>query len=602
MPTVKESIRNFCIIAHIDHGKSTLADRLIESTNTLNNKQMRSQVLDSMDLERERGITIKSHPISIDYKHEGKEYVLNLIDTPGHVDFSYEVSRSLAACEGALLLVDASQGVEAQTVTNAYLAIEAGLEIIPIINKIDMQNANIESTKEQIVDLLGCSDKDIICASAQKGIGVEDIFDAIINLIPPPKIEDKNIGVRGLIFDCVFDKYRGVISYVKLFNGKIKKGMNAKYFANNSNHEILEVGKLKLDRLASNYLEEGEVGYVITNNKDVSDIKVGDTITVLEDEASEALEGYQDIKPMVFSGIYPVDNNDYDNLRQSLEKLKINDASLVFEPNSSTALGFGFRCGFLGPLHLEIVQERLEREYDLDLISTAPNVHYVIEKYDLSKVYINNPSEMPDPSDIKSISEPIIKAEIITPAEHIGGIMKLALDKRGIYKETKYITTNKAQLVFEIPLGEVIFDFFEKLKSISRGYASFDYEIIGEKESKLQKLDILISGEQVDALSIIVHADNAYKQGSQLCKKLKNEIKKHQFVIAIQASIGSKIISRETINALRKNVTARCYGGDITRKRKLLEKQKKGKKRMKQIGNVEIPQSAFLAVLRSEEK
>ena len=602
MSTVKDSIRNFCIIAHIDHGKSTLADRLIESTDTLNNKQMRSQVLDSMDLERERGITIKSHPISIDYKHEGKEYVLNLIDTPGHVDFSYEVSRSLAACEGALLLVDASQGVEAQTVTNAYLAIEAGLEIIPIINKIDMQNANVESTKEQIVDLLGCSDKDIICASAQKGIGVEDIFDAIINLIPPPKIEDKNIGVRGLIFDCVFDKYRGVISYVKLFNGKIKKGMNTKYFANNSNHEILEVGKLKLDRLASNYLEEGEVGYVITNNKDVSDIKVGDTITVLEDEASEALEGYQDIKPMVFSGIYPVDNNDYDNLRQSLEKLKINDASLVFEPNSSTALGFGFRCGFLGPLHLEIVQERLEREYDLDLISTAPNVHYVIEKYDLSKVYINNPSEMPDPSDIKSISEPIIKAEIITPAEHIGGIMKLALDKRGIYKETKYITTNKAQLVFEIPLGEVIFDFFEKLKSISRGYASFDYEIIGEKESKLQKLDILISGEQVDALSIIVHTDNAYKQGSQLCKKLKNEIKKHQFVIAIQASIGSKIISRETINALRKNVTARCYGGDITRKRKLLEKQKKGKKRMKQIGNVEIPQSAFLAVLRSEEK
>jgi len=602
MSTVKDSIRNFCIIAHIDHGKSTLADRLIESTDTLNNKQMRSQVLDSMDLERERGITIKSHPISIDYKYEGKEYVLNLIDTPGHVDFSYEVSRSLAACEGALLLVDASQGVEAQTVTNAYLAIEAGLEIIPIINKIDMQNANIESAKEQIVDLLGCSDKDIICASAQKGIGVEEIFDAIINLIPPPKIQDENIGVRGLIFDCVFDKYRGVISYVKLFNGKIKKGMNAKYFANNSIHEILEVGKLKLDRLASNYLEEGEVGYIITNNKDVSDIKVGDTITVLENEASEALEGYEDIKPMVFSGIYPVDNNDYDNLRQSLEKLKINDASLVFEPNSSTALGFGFRCGFLGPLHLEIVQERLEREYDLDLISTAPNVHYVIEKYDLSKIYINNPSEMPDPSDIKSISEPIIKAEIITPAEHIGGIMKLALDKRGIYKETKYITTNKAQLVFEIPLGEVIFDFFEKLKSISRGYASFDYEIIGEKESKLQKLDILISGEQVDALSVIVHTDNAYKQGSQLCKKLKNEIKKHQFVIAIQASIGSKIISRETINALRKNVTARCYGGDITRKRKLLEKQKKGKKRMKQIGNVEIPQSAFLAVLRSEEK
>ena len=602
MSTIKESIRNFCIIAHIDHGKSTLADRLIEFTNTLNNKQMRSQVLDSMDLERERGITIKSHPISIDYKYQDKNYVLNLIDTPGHVDFSYEVSRSLAACEGALLLVDASQGVEAQTVTNAYLAIEAGLEIIPVINKIDMKNANIESAKEQIIDLLGCSDDDIICASAQKGIGVQDIFDAIINLIPPPKIEHKNIGVRGLIFDCVFDKYRGVISYIKLFNGKISKGMNARYFANNSIHEILEVGKLKLDRLPSEFIEEGEVGYIITNNKDVSDIKVGDTITVIENEADTALEGYQDIKPMVFSGIYPVDNNDYDNLRQSLEKLKINDASLIFEPNSSTALGFGFRCGFLGPLHLEIVQERLEREYNLDLISTAPNVHYMIEKYDLSKIYINNPSEMPDPSEIKSISEPIIKAEIITPSEHIGGIMKLALDKRGVYKETKYITTDKAQLVFEIPLGEIIFDFFEKLKSISRGYASFDYEIIGEKESKLQKLDILISGEQVDALSIIVHKDNAYKQGSQLCKKLKNEIKKHQFVIPIQASIGSKIIARETINALRKNVTARCYGGDITRKRKLLEKQKKGKKRMKQIGNVEIPQAAFLAVLRSEEK
>ena len=602
MSTIKESIRNFCIIAHIDHGKSTLADRLIEFTNTLNNKQMRSQVLDSMDLERERGITIKSHPISIDYKYQDRNYVLNLIDTPGHVDFSYEVSRSLAACEGALLLVDASQGVEAQTVTNAYLAIEAGLEIIPVINKIDMKNANIESAKEQIIDLLGCGDEDIICASAQKGIGVQDIFDAIINLIPPPKIENKNIGVRGLIFDCVFDKYRGVISYIKLFNGKISKGMNAKYFANNSIHEILEVGKLKLDRLPSEFIEEGEVGYIITNNKDVSDIKVGDTITVIENEADIALEGYQDIKPMVFSGIYPVDNNDYDNLRQSLEKLKINDASLIFEPNSSTALGFGFRCGFLGPLHLEIVQERLEREYDLDLISTAPNVHYVIEKYDLSKIYINNPSEMPDPSEIKSISEPIIKAEIITPSEHIGGIMKLALDKRGVYKETKYITTDKAQLVFEIPLGEIIFDFFEKLKSISRGYASFDYEIIGEKESKLQKLDILISGEQVDALSIIVHKDNAYKQGSQLCKKLKNEIKKHQFVIPIQASIGSKIIARETINALRKNVTARCYGGDITRKRKLLEKQKKGKKRMKQIGNVEIPQAAFLAVLRNEEK
>ena len=601
MPVIKDSIRNFCIIAHIDHGKSTLADRLIEFTDTLNKKDMRSQVLDDMDLERERGITIKSHPICLDYIHDNKKFILNLIDTPGHVDFSYEVSRSLAACEGALLLIDASQGVEAQTVTNAYLAIDAGLEIIPVINKIDMKNANIESAKNQIIDLLGCSDEDIISISAQKGIGIEEIFDSIIHRIPPPTIEDKNIGVRGLIFDCIFDKYRGVISYVKLFNGKLKKGMTAKYFANDSVHEILEVGKLKLNKLALDSIEEGEVGYVITNNKDVSDIKVGDTITVLENEASTPLEGYQDIKPMVFSGIYPIDNNDYENLRQSLEKLKINDSSLSFEPNSSTALGFGFRCGFLGPLHLEIVQERLEREYDLDLISTAPNVHYKIEKYDSSIIYIDNPSEMPDSTEIKAIYEPIIRAEIITPSEFIGNVMKLALDRRGIYVETKYITPDKAQLIFEIPLGEIIFDFFERLKSTSKGYASFDYEIIGEKESKLQKLDILIAGEQVDALSVIVHKDNAYSQGSNLCKKLKKEIKRHQFVIPVQASIGNKIIARETINAFRKNVTGKCYGGDITRKRKLLEKQKAGKKRMKQIGNVEIPQSAFLAVLKNED-
>ena len=590
-------IRNFCIIAHIDHGKSTLADRLIEYTNTLNKNKMRSQVLDDMDLERERGITIKSHPISINYK----EYVLNLIDTPGHVDFGYEVSRSLAACEGALLLVDASQGVEAQTVTNAYLAIESGLEIIPIINKIDMKNADVESSKEQIIDLLGCDESEILCISAHKGIGIEEVFSSIINKIPSPTIKGEQ-GTRGLVFDCVFDKYRGVISYVRVFNGEIKKGMTAKYFANTSLHEILEVGKLKIDKVALDSIKEGEVGYVITNNKEVSDIKVGDTLTLIEDEASKPLEGYKDIKPMVFSGIYPIDNNDYDNLRQSLEKLKINDSALNFEPNSSTALGFGFRCGFLGPLHLEIVQERLEREYNLDLISTAPNVHYMIEKYDGETLMVDNPSEMPDPSDIKSINEPIIRAEIISPSDYIGGIMKLCLDKRGVYLETKYITTNKVQMIFEIPLGEVIFDFFERLKSISRGYASFDYEVIGDKKSKLQKLDIMISGETVDALSVIVHADNAYKQGSELCKKIKKEIKRHQFSIPIQAAIGAKIIARETINALRKNVTAKCYGGDISRKRKLLEKQKKGKKRMKQIGNVEIPQSAFLAVLKSNEE
>ena len=590
-------IRNFCIIAHIDHGKSTLADRLIEHTNTLNKNEMRSQVLDDMDLERERGITIKSHPISIDYK----DYTLNLIDTPGHVDFSYEVSRSLAACEGALLLVDASQGVEAQTVTNAYLAIESGLEIIPVINKIDMKNADIESSKNQIIDLLGCDEDDIICISAQKGLGIEDIFESIINKISPPNVSEIN-GTRGLVFDCVFDKYRGVISYVRVFNGEIKKGMTAKYFANDSVHEILEVGKLKIDKVAQDSIKNGEVGYVITNNKDVSEIKVGDTLTLVQDLAETPLEGYKEIKPMVFSGIYPIDNNDYDNLRQSLEKLKINDSALHFEPNSSTALGFGFRCGFLGPLHLEIVQERLEREYNLDLISTAPNVHYKIEKHDNSIVMIDNPSEMPDPSDIRSINEPIIKAEIISPSDYIGGIMKLCLDKRGVYVETKYITTSKVQMIFEIPLGEVIFDFFERLKSISRGYASFDYEVIGDKKSKLQKLDIMISGETVDALSVIVHTDNAYKQGSDLCRKIKKEIKRHQFSIPIQAAIGAKIIARETINALRKNVTAKCYGGDISRKRKLLEKQKKGKKRMKQIGNVEIPQSAFLAVLKSNEE
>ena len=594
-------LRNFCIIAHIDHGKSTLADRLIEYTNTVNEKQMRSQILDDMDLERERGITIKSHPISIDYKHNKTTYTLNLIDTPGHVDFSYEVSRSLAACEGALLLVDATQGVEAQTVTNAYLAIEAGLEIIPIINKIDMKNANVDSVKGQVQDLLGCSEEEILCISAHKGIGIELVFDSIINNIPYPKINTEINGARALIFDCVYDKYRGVISYVKLFNGKISKGMTAKYFINDSLHEILEVGKLKLNKHALDSLNEGEVGYVITNNKDVSDIKVGDTMTVLENPTTKELEGYQEIKPMVFSGIYPVDNNDFDNLRQSLEKLKINDSSLSFEPNSSTALGFGFRCGFLGPLHLEIIQERLEREYNLDLITTAPNVNYKVDQHDGKTIDIDNPSDMPETTEIKAIFEPIIRAEIITPSDFIGGIMKLSLDRRGIYKETKYITPEKAQLIFEIPLGEIIFDFFEKLKSISRGYASFDYEIIQQKESKLQKLDILISGEQVDALSVIVHRDKAYRQGSELCKKLKKEIKRHQFMIPIQASVGNKIIARESINALRKNVTAKCYGGDISRKRKLLEKQKAGKKRMKQVGNVEIPQSAFLAVLKNED-
>jgi len=593
-----KSIRNFCIIAHIDHGKSTLADRLLEVTNTLTDKQMQSQVLDDMDLERERGITIKSHPIQMEYIHTDKvQYKLNLIDTPGHVDFTYEVSRSLAACEGALLLIDASQGVEAQTVSNAYLAADADLIVIPIINKIDAPNANLESAITQTIDLLGCNEDEILQISAKEGTGVNNVLSAIIDRIPPPEIPGVK-GTRALIFDSKYDQFRGVVPYVRIFDGFLEKGMITQYFAKNGAHEITEVGILKMSKIPVKRLSAGDVGYIVTNIKNVSEVSVGDTLTVKSDPAIKPLSGYQPVKPMVFSGMYPIDSQDYEDLRVSLEKLQLNDAALSFEPNTSTALGFGFRCGFLGPLHMEIVQERLEREFDMNLITTCPNVNYQVYTKNGELLQVNNPSDMPEQGDIDTINEPFIKAEIIAPAEFIGSIMKLCMSKRGVYKSTNYLSTNKVQLIFDMPLGEIIYDFFEKLKSTSKGYASFDYEITENQNGELVKLDVRIAGEIVDALSIIVHKDNAYRQGSSLCKKLKDQIHRQQFEIPIQAAIGGKIISRETVRAFRKNVTAKCYGGDITRKRKLLEKQKSGKKRMKQVGIVELPQEAFLAVLK----
>ena len=593
-----KAIRNFCIIAHIDHGKSTLADRLLEITHTLTAKQMQSQVLDDMDLERERGITIKSHPIQMEYIHTDKvQYKLNLIDTPGHVDFTYEVSRSLAACEGALLLIDASQGVEAQTVSNAYLAADADLIVIPIINKIDAPNANLQSAITQTIDLLGCNEDDILEISAKEGTGVSNVLSAIIDRIPPPEIPGVK-GTRALIFDSKYDQFRGVVPYVRIFDGFLEKGMTTQYFAKPGGHEITEVGILKMNKIPVKRLSAGDVGYIVTNIKNVSEVSVGDTITVKNNPAAEPLPGYQPVKPMVFSGMYPIDSQDYEDLRVSLEKLQLNDAALSFEPNTSTALGFGFRCGFLGPLHMEIVQERLEREFDMNLITTCPNVNYQVYTKNGEHLQVNNPSDMPEQGDIDTINEPFIKAEIISPAEFIGSIMKLCMSKRGIYRSTNYLSTNKVQLIFDMPLGEIIYDFFEKLKSTSRGYASLDYEITENQNGELVKLDVRIAGEIVDALSIIVHKDNAYRQGSSLCKKLKDEIHRQQFEIPIQAAIGSKIISRETVRAFRKNVTAKCYGGDITRKRKLLEKQKSGKKRMKQVGIVELPQEAFLAVLK----
>ena len=592
-------IKNFCIIAHIDHGKSTLADRLLEFTNTLDNKNISGQVLDSMDIEQERGITIKSHPIQMYYNFNNNLYKFNLIDTPGHVDFTYEVSRSMAACEGALLLIDSTQGVEAQTVSNVYLALEANLEIIPVINKIDMKNANVESSTDQIIELLGCERSDILKISAKDGTGIENIMSTIIDKVPSP-LDNSSSSFAGLIFDSYYDQYRGVVVYIRVFSGKIQKNTIVKFFNYHGSHEVLEIGILKLNRIPVDCLSAGDVGYLILNIKDVSNIKVGDTVTTKEKPALKPLPGYKPIKPMVFSGLYPVSSKDYEDLKLSLDRLKLNDSSLFYEPNTSLALGFGFRCGFLGPLHMEIVQERLEREFGIDLITTCPNVSYKILNKDGNEIIVNNPSDMPNPVDIDSIYEPYIKIEIITPKDFIGSILNLCTKHRGKYISTNYLSIDRAQLVFEMPLAEIIYDFFENLKSLSRGYASLDYEIIDERSSKLIKLDIKVSGEVVDALSIIVHKDNAYSKGKILCSRLKEEIHRHQFEVPIQAVIGNKVISRETVKALRKNVTAKCYGGDISRKRKLLEKQKAGKKRMKQVGNVEIPQEAFLAILKSD--
>jgi GTP-binding protein LepA len=592
-------IRNFCIIAHIDHGKSTLADRLLELTKTLDKTTFNSQVLDNMDIEQERGITIKSHPIQMYYESNDDIFKLNLIDTPGHVDFTYEVSRSMAACEGALLLIDCTQGVEAQTVSNTYLAIENDLEIIPVINKIDMKNADIASSENQIIELLGCNKEDILYISSKEGTGVDEIFSQVIERIPPPTslLEDS---FSALIFDSYYDQYRGVIIYVRIFSGFVKKGLIAKFFNYYGTHEILEVGILQIDRVKKDILSEGDVGYLIINIKDVSNIKVGDTITTKDNPCKNSLSGYKIVKPMVFSGLYPIESKDYEDLKVSLDRLKLNDSSLSYEPNTSIALGFGFRCGFLGPLHMEIVQERLEREFNIDLITTCPNVSYNVILKDKSEVFVDNPSEMPILNDIDEIYEPYIKAEIIVPKEYIGNIMSLCTKYRGKYLSTNYLSIDRVQLVFEMPLAEIIYDFFENLKSTSRGYASLDYELIEKKAGHLIKLDIKVAGEIIDALSIIVHKNDSHSKGRILCKRLKNEIDRHQFEIPIQATIGQKVIARETIKALRKNVTAKCYGGDISRKRKLLEKQKAGKKRMKQVGNVQLPQEAFLAILKTD--
>ncbi len=595
---IRTDVRNFCIIAHIDHGKSTLADRLLEETHTLSNLQMMDQVLDDMDLERERGITIKSHPIQVKYgANDGIDYTLNLIDTPGHVDFSYEVSRSLEACEGALLLVDAAQGVEAQTVSNAMLAIDSGLEIIPIINKIDLQAAQIDNVKSQIVDLLGCDEDEIIQASAKADIGIKEILEAIIDRIPAPEGND-DVPLRALVFDSTYDAYRGAIAYVRVLEGQLKSREIMRFMASKDEHEVAELGYFKLKKVKGDTLRAGDVGYIIANIKNISEIRVGDTVTTAKHGAEEALSGYREVKPMVYSGVYPIISDDYANLRQALEKLNLNDAALTWEPETSSALGFGFRVGYLGLLHMEIVQERLEREFAIDLITTQPNVEFQVHQKDGSMSLVDKPSDLPEPGDIDHIEEPYVDAEVLTPPEYIGNLMKLIIDKRGVYKSTHYLDESKVQIYFEIPLAEIIFDFYDQLKSTSRGYASFDYEPIDFRKGALDKLDILISGERVDALSQIVHKDKAYDHARKLCAKLKELIPRQQFEIAIQGSIGQKIIARETVRALRKNVTAKCYGGDITRKRKLLEKQKAGKKRMKQVGSVEVPQEAFLAVLK----
>jgi len=597
MQIKKSHIRNFCIIAHIDHGKSTLADRMLEFTNTISSRDLQAQLLDDMDIERERGITIKSHAIQMDYSLSGQAYILNLIDTPGHVDFSYEVSRSIAACEGALLIVDSTQGIQAQTISNLYLALENDLEIIPVLNKIDLPNADPEVVKSQIVDLIGCNETDIISASGKTGQGVKDILEQIINVVPPPK-GNEDTQLQALIFDSVYNPFRGIEAYFKIVNGSIKTGDKVKFFATDKEYFADEIGTLKLNKSPKDIIYTGDVGYIISGIKNAKEVKVGDTITSANNPCEKAISGFEEVKPMVFSGVYPVDTDDYEELRNSLEKLQLNDASLTYEPESSAALGFGFRCGFLGMLHMEIIQERLEREFNMTVIITVPNVSYFAYSKKGTKIAINNPSDFPSLNDIDIVEEPYIKAQIITKSEFIGSIMNLCIEKRGILKTQVYLTTDRVELTFDMPLAEIVFDFYDKLKSISKGYASFDYQPDGYKTTNLVKLDIMLNGDQVDALSSLLHKKHAYYIGKKICLKLKTLIPQQQFDIAIQGAIGTKIIARETVKALRKDVTAKCYGGDITRKRKLLEKQKKGKKKMKQIGSVEIPQSAFLAVLK----
>tara|TARA_B100001121_G_scaffold310753_1_gene345859 strand:- start:7645 stop:9447 length:1803 start_codon:yes stop_codon:yes gene_type:complete len=593
-------IRNFCIIAHIDHGKSTLADRLLEYTETIEKKNLQNQLLDNMDLERERGITIKSHAIQMQTKQNNQNYCLNLIDTPGHVDFSYEVSRSIAACEGALLVVDAAQGIQAQTISNLYLALENDLEIIPVLNKVDLDSANPEEVSDQIIDLIGCKNEEIIWTSGKTGLGIDLLIKTIIDKIPAPKGE-LNSPLQALIFDSVYNPFRGIEAYFKVVNGSISKGEKVKFFATGKSYNADEVGILKFKQEKSETISTGNVGYIISGIKDANEVKVGDTITSYENPCEKPIEGFEDVKPMVFAGIYPVDTDDYEELRNSMEKLKLNDASLTFEPESSMALGFGFRCGFLGMLHMEIIQERLDREFNMNVITTVPNVSYYAHTKKGDVIQVNNPSDLPEANHLEKVEEPFIKAQIITDSQFIGPIMTLCIEKRGVLKNQVYITTNRVEISLEMPLSEIVFDFYDRLKSISKGYASFDYQPLNMQITHLTKVDILLNGDQVDALSSLIHRDNAYNIGKKMCVKLKTLIPRQQFDIAIQGAIGSKIIARETVKAVRKDVTARCYGGDITRKRKLLEKQKKGKKKMKQLGNVEIPQSAFLAVLKLNE-
>ncbi|AMR32992.1 elongation factor 4 [Mucilaginibacter sp. PAMC 26640] len=590
-------IRNFCIIAHIDHGKSTLADRLLEYTGTITQRESQAQLLDDMDLERERGITIKSHAIQMDYELDGQKYVLNLIDTPGHVDFSYEVSRSIAACEGALLIVDAAQGIQAQTISNLYLALENDLEIIPVLNKMDLPGAMPEEVKDQIVELIGCKREDILAASGKTGMGVFDILRAIIERVPAP-VGDPEAPLQALIFDSVYNSFRGIVAYFKVVNGEIRKGDRVKFFATEKQYIAEEVGTLKLKQSPKDVIKTGDVGYIISGIKESREVKVGDTITTIARPCEGGIQGFEEVKPMVFAGIYPVDTDDYEELRESMAKLQLNDASLVFEPESSAALGFGFRCGFLGMLHMEIIQERLEREFNMTVITTVPNVSYIAYTTRNEPIIVNNPSDLPDPSKIDFVEEPYIKATIITKSDFVGPVMSLCIQKRGFIKNQSYLTSDRVELVFEMPMGEIVFDFYDKLKTISKGYASFDYHQIGYRRSDLVRLDIKLNAEPVDALSSLIFRGNSYDFGKKICEKLKELLPRQQFEIIIQASIGAKIIARETVKAMRKDVTAKCYGGDISRKRKLLEKQKAGKKRMRQVGNVEIPQSAFMAVLK----